>query len=422
VADQDDDDAKHVAVIDELIKAEKDGAKKAALRAARASFEEAGLDEAPKIGRRRDLGLGSYPEVGLADAREKAEQARKLIRVQNVDPIEQKEADRVAAVKKTRTEDARRKNTLRQLATDYCADNIAPGNTKEHATEWLSSITRHVPEEMLDCPLARIDEQELEAAMLALKRKHPETASRVGARLKNVFGVATKKRLIAHNFMPDIAEGLVRKKKDREKHQENFAALPYESVRDFVARLHDEQDTGALMLEFAILTAARPTEARGAKWSEIDFTKKLWTLPKARMKTRKPHVVPLSPRALEVLEAAKALGGNPYVFPSPHSKERQCSDEILRLVVKRLGYADRTTVHGLCRATFKTWGSETSAAPYEVIEYCLHHLPSKDKTVAAYDRAEHREARRAVLQKWADYIQPVKTAKAAKAKVIPLRA
>lgn len=198
-----------------------------------------------------------------------------------------------------------------------------------------------------------------------------------------------------------------------------FAALPYREAPAFMVRLREAQGTVARCLEFAVLTAARTAEALGATWQEIDLEAKTWLVPAERMKASgkerpEPHLVHLSERAVDVLKAQLGVHTS-RVFPSTGKPDKAQSNMAMLAVLGRLGVRDRTTVHGLCRATFSTWAYETNAARPDVIEACLAHREA-DKVKAAYNRAKFNEERAALLAAWANYLgQP-------SAQVLPFKA
>jgi integrase len=183
-----------------------------------------------------------------------------------------------------------------------------------------------------------------------------------------------------------------------------FNALPYKEAPAFMTRLRAADGIASRCLEFAVLTAARTTEALLAEWSEFDLDAALWVVPASRMKAKEPHVVHLSERAVEILKAMRALKlDEKLVFPSPMLDSKALSNMAMLTVLGRMGMRDRTTVHGLCRATFSTWANETGAARPDVIEACLAHEET-NRVRASYNRALFTEERRALLAAWAVYL------------------
>jgi len=183
-----------------------------------------------------------------------------------------------------------------------------------------------------------------------------------------------------------------------------FAALPYRELPAFMHRLREQQGTAARCLEFAVHTAARTNEVLSMLWSEVDLETGEWLVPASKMKAKEDHLVYLSPQAIDLLKARKALWLDPaIVFPSVTLEHQPMSNMAMLAVLDRMGVRDRTTVHGLCRATFSTWAYDTAAARPDVIEVCLAHREA-DKVKAAYNRAQFTEERRALMCAWAEHL------------------
>jgi integrase len=183
---------------------------------------------------------------------------------------------------------------------------------------------------------------------------------------------------------------------------ESYRTLHYRDVPPFVTRLRAVRGTSARALEFALLTAARTAEIRGARWCEIDFESKTWTVPAERMKAREAHTVHLSDRAIEILEGQLGISTK-YVFPSVRGEGAPLSNMAMLECLRRLGVGEQATVHGLCRASFATWAYEAAGAREEIVEACLAHKEA-DRVKAAYDRSQHHTARRWLLQAWSDFV------------------
>jgi integrase len=223
----------------------------------------------------------------------------------------------------------------------------------------------------------------------------------VKGRLETVFAEAVIRKIAPTNPVSSIAK-LLRAPKPKT----TFAALPFAEAPALVARLRALPGTAARALEFGMLTASRTGEIINATFAEFDLGKGVWIVPAARMKAGEEHVVYLSDRAIEIIEGQKkALGKTAkFVFPSQTDPDEPISNMGMLMLLRRLGVQDRTTVHGLCRATFSTWANETAAARPDVIEACLAHKEG-DRIRAAYNRAQFAEERAALLAKWATYLE-----------------
>ena len=239
-------------------------------------------------------------------------------------------------------------------------------------------------------------------------RTIPETAGRIKRRLAAVLDWAHSRDLRG-NDNPASRPNLLPKRKRLKTH---FAALPYPAVPQFMADLCKRPETNARALELLILTAARPNEVLGARWGEIDLASAMWAIPAERMKSGRPHRIPLSGRAVELLAALPRESG--FVFighrsgsnPNPHA---------LRMLLRRMGH-NGVTVHGF-RSAFRTWGSERTAFPRELLEVALAHAVG-DETEQAYMRADMLARRRQLMETWAEFCSKPDTANGV---VVPLR-
>lgn len=359
-------------------------------------------------GVRRDLSLGPCYRADLAqagrsltDARTAAATARSLIAA-GKDPIAERKAQRTSAKAEKaagKKAEQQARLTLARAARDYHERVIEPNRTDKHSKQWIQSLETHVPAELWHKPIDGVEAPALLDVMLALFAKVPETASRIRQRLDAVFEDAVFRKQCVGN----PARAIQRKLREaiRSRERGNFAALDYRLVPAFVKLLREQPGTAARALEFALLTAARTGEVLEMPPAEIDGA--VWRVPGARMKAGEEHVVHLPSRALEILEDVKALGGL-YVFPSPTDSKKPLSNMAMLNVLRRMKLNTQTTVHGMCRSSFSTWAYETNAARPDVIEACLAHQ-EVNLVKAAYNRAEFTAERRALLQKWADYLE-----------------
>ncbi len=384
-------------------------------------------------GRRREMGLGvtrrgSLKQAGdsLTGARDGAYKARDLLR-QGSDPIKARDAhkgaERQAEVVR-KADKARERRTLARCARDYHERVIERTRATKHAAQWIASLENHVPAALWNAPIDTIAAPALLAALhdvkpheraRNLKDGHhlAETVRRIRQRLESVFEDAQ-----FHGWCSANPATAIRRKMREAmpaKQAGQFAALPYREAPALMQRLREADGHAARCLELAVLTAARTGEALYAIWSEFDLEAGVWTIPATRMKAKEAHIVCLSPRAVEVLKAQVGLHGA-IVFPSTMDKDKHLSNMAMLAVLGRLGMRDRTTVHGLCRATFSTWANETAAARPDVIEACLAHREA-DRVKAAYNRAQFTEERRALLIAWSEYLSKLPASN-----VLPLRA
>jgi integrase len=363
-------------------------------------------------GRAREMGLGPLAAFGLQEARARATAARKL-RHDGIDPIEARHAGRARA----RVE-AAKALTFKECAEKYTGAHRAGWRNAKHAAQWEATLKTYadpiigrLPVQAIDTPaVMKVLEQPVrfgpnESAPLWTGRT--ETASRLRGRIEAILDWA-RVRGYRGGENPARWRGHLdkllptRSKVQKVKHH---AALPYDELPEFIATLRAQKGIGARALEFAILTAARTGEVLGARWGELDFAEKVWTVPASRMKTGKEHRVPLSARAISILEEMKTgsvitgRDDDPFVFPGG-KLERPLSHMAFLMLLRRMGRRD-LTAHGF-RSTFRDWAAERTRFPAEVAEMALAHAVG-DKVEAAYRRGDLFEKRRRLLWAWAAF-------------------
>jgi integrase len=352
-------------------------------------------------GRLRDMGIGPCHTLDLAKAREKAQQAREL-RLEGIDPIDHKRAQRAAAV----AADAR-SMTFRQCVEGYIKDNETKWTNAKHRHEWSATLSRYAYPPLGNLPVGSIDTPLVLKVLKPLWERVPETASRVRGRIENVLGWATvhhyrtgdnPARWKGHLEHALPARGEVAKVK-------HHAALPYTQAGLFMAKVREDTRIGARCLEFIALTVARVGEANLAEWDEIDFTQRVWTVPGKRMKAGKEHRVPLSKAALAVLEEMRAIRTSDYIFSGKRTGRPVGANTVLRIAKETAGF--EITTHGL-RSTFRDWAAERTNFPREVAEIALAHaIPNAVE--AAYRRGDLFDKRRKLMDAWAAYCAKVET-------------
>jgi integrase len=361
-------------------------------------------------GVRREMGLGvarrgSAKQAGesLTTARARAQEARER-QGRGVDPIDERQRRKQtvkAAVEADKATRQREQMTLARAARGYHERVIEPTRTPKHAAQWIPSLEHHVPVGIWHSPIATIDAPSLlnglstVRALADSKARVPETLQRVRQRLDAVFEDA-----IFHGQCTNNPAVAIRRKMRETMPRGGageFKALPYREAPAFMEQLRQADGVAARCLEFSLLTACRTQESLLSTWSEFDLDAAVWIVPKERTKAGEEHTVYLSPRAAEVLKGQRGLDPT-YPFPSSMLIGRPMSNMAMLTVLDRLNMRDRTTVHGLCRATFSTWANETGAARPDVIEACLAH-EEKNRVRAAYNRAQFNDERRVLLQR-----------------------
>lgn len=341
-------------------------------------------------GKRRDIGLGSAIDVSLAEAREKASEARKLVR-QGIDPVEAKKASKRLAAQIM---------TFEQAALALHDERKEYWRNDKHREQWISTLRSYAFPGFGSETVDKVSSAQVREALLPIWQSKPETARRVLQRVGTVLDWAHAKGERQFEApLRSIRAGLPRQLKTAE----HFASMPHVSVAGLMTVLKQSDTPGRLALRFLILTAARSGEVRGATWSEIDTAKALWTIPASRMKAKKEHVVPLAPAALEILELALSLRktASPDECVFPGLRGQPLSDMTLTKVL-RMTAKTKWTVHGF-RSSFRDWAAESTTFPSEVAETALAHtIPNKVE--AAYRRTNFLEKRKEMMAQWADYI------------------
>jgi integrase len=355
-------------------------------------------------GRRRDFGLGMVQAVSLQDARTKAADYRAKARA-GLDPI-LGNAPEPAKVQTQHTKVAEGQDnvpTFRQAASQVYALRKKAWSNGKHVNQWINTLADYAFPVMGDVPVNQISTPEVLKVLEPIWLEKPETARRVRQRLKTVLDWA---RAAGHrsgdNPVDLIGEALPRQRDDGE----HFASLPYGEVREFIKKLRAgfAEPVTKLAFEFLILTVARTIEVRFAVWSEFDLEQKLWRIPPERMKARREHVVPLSDRAVAVLEEMHMLrlgNARDFVFPDPYSGKALSENRFLN-AREAIGYKGRSTPHGF-RSSFRDWVAEETNFPSEVAEMALAHA-IRSKTEAAYRRGKLLAKRQQLMHAWEKYV------------------
>lgn len=334
-------------------------------------------------GRRRDLGLGAYPDVSLAMARERAAAARRLI-ADGEDPISKRQQAKPKTFKDTALE---------------LIESKRPGwKNAKHAAQWSATLDTYAFPKIGQVQVARIETADVIGVLTPIWTQKTETANRVRQRIEAVIDYATAlgirsgdnpARWRGHldNLFP---------KPSKVRAVKHHPALAHTDISDFMTELAQRQGVAARALGFTILTAARSGETRGMTWAEVDLEKRVWIIPADRMKAGKEHRVPLSTAAIGLLGPRR--DADTLVFESETKPGRPISDMSMTAVLRRMG-RDTITVHGF-RSTFRDWAGETTGFPREVIEAALAH-GIKDKAEAAYARSDLFDKRRSLMEAWA---------------------
>ncbi|WP_339758829.1 integrase arm-type DNA-binding domain-containing protein [uncultured Sulfitobacter sp.] len=335
-------------------------------------------------GKRTEIGMGSASLVTLAEAREAALENRKLARAGG-DPLQSKRASEALL-------------TFEEASHKVHKIHEPTWRNKKHAAQFISTLETYTFPRIGKLKVSEVTTADVLAVLQPIWLEKPETARRVRQRIGTVMKWAVANGWRQDNPADAIAQALPK----QDKTQAHRKALPYDKVPEFLDALKasDAGDATKLALELVILTASRSGEVRLAEWSEFDLDQAIWTRPAHRMKSKREHRVPLSPRAVEVLSQARKLGsGEGLVFPGT-KYGKPLSDMTLSKLTKALGYD--VDVHGF-RTSFKTWTQERTNTPRDVSEAALAHTV-KDKAEAAYARSDFFEKRRLLMGRWEKFL------------------
>ncbi|MFD2814404.1 tyrosine-type recombinase/integrase [Paracoccus aerius] len=361
--------------------------------------------------RRREIGLGGYPEVTLAVARDRAREIKDQIR-RGIDPVEERKAAKAALVAAQR-----RGLSFADAVERYLAAKLDAFKNPKHRQQWRNTLETYAMPELGEMLVQDITVQDVLRVLEPLWQAKTETASRLRGRIEAVLSWST---VSGHRTGDNPARWAGNLKEllptpSKVAKGDNHPALQIDDAPRWFAAIRAKQGIGSRALEFAALTAARSQEVRGACWDEIDLDAAMWVIPAERMKMDREHRVPLTAEAVSLLKALPRFSGNALVFPAPRGG--RMSDMTLSAAMKRLheaetkkdlpGYIDRVSKrpavpHGL-RSTFRDWVAERTHFPGDMAEMALAHRLA-NAVEASYRRGDMVEKRRTMMQAWADYL------------------
>lgn len=341
-------------------------------------------------GKRREFGLGGYPDISLADARLKAQKI-KLDLSNGIDVVKERQ-DRRQAAKFAAA-------TFMQCSKQLIEDKAAEWRNDKHKQQWERTLEAYAYPVIGKRPMNTIEVAHVLEVLEPIWNEKTETASRVRGRMEAVFDWAIVRKL-RDSDNPARWKGYLDKILPSPKKISkpvHHRAVPFAEIYVFLQQLRKAEGIARRALEFVILTAARSGEVRGATWSEINLKEKLWTIPAERMKAAKEHRVPLSDDAITLLNALPRFEGVEFIFPSPRGGK--LSDMALTKTMRDMKID--AVPHGF-RSTFRDWVAECTNFPNEVAEMALAHI-IKNKVEAAYRRGDLIEKRRQMMTDWALY-------------------
>ena len=346
-------------------------------------------------GKRREMGLGSFPGVTLAQARNKAAEIRGKVD-SGIDPIRERRAE------------AKEIPDFTSCAARYIRAHRHGWRNAKHARQWVSTLKRYARPVIGTAQVDAIVTEDVLKILTPIWTSKTETAKRVQGRIENILDFAA-----ARNYRDPVNPARWRghldkllPKPSRVQTVTHHPAMPYTDLPAFMAELSRNDSISAHALRFLFLTATRTSEVLLAQWTEVDAGSRVWTIPAARMKARKEHRVPLCDAAMAVLQAVPRIDGNTHVFPGSR-KGRPLSNMALLQLMRGMGYGVNGSrgpyvPHGF-RASFRDWSGEVSSFPRDVAEMALAHV-IENKVEAAYRRGDLFEKRTAMMEAWASFL------------------
>lgn len=348
-----------------------------------------------KVGeQRRDIGLGPYPSISLAKAREKARAIHDQLRM-GQDPVAPRRQQQATLAAKSAAE-----RSFGWCAEEYMRTKSAEWSNPKHRQQWENTLKTYAFPHLADLPVSSIDLPQVLACLEPIWSIKNETASRLRGRIETILDWATVRKY-RHGENPARWKGHLDKvmaAPSKVQKVEHHRAVPVEDIGGFMRDLRAREGLSARALEFLILTAARSGEVRGATWSEINLASAVWTVPAERMKAGQEHRVPLSDAAMALLHSLPSVQGSVLIFPG--SKGQPLSDMTMTAVMRRMEVD--AVPHGF-RSTFRDWVGEKTHHPRELAEQALAHT-LESKVEAAYRRGDGLEKRRLMMQEWAAFM------------------
>lgn len=355
-------------------------------------------------GKSRDVGLGSAGpgDVSLAQARDARDALRQKVKA-GIDPLAERQQEAIKAVAAAKAMQVAGV-TFKTIAEAYIETNEGGWRNDKHRQQWRNTLATYVYPVIGAMPVADVGTPQILEILEPIWNRKAETASRVRGRIETILDSA-KARGYRDGENParwrgHLAHTLPARSRLTRGHHK---AMAYAAVPAFVTALRERNAMAALALEFVILTAARSGEVLGATWAEIDLEKAVWTIPASRMKAGREHRVPLSSRALEILETVQPLG-HATLFPTESGDK--LSTMAMAMLLRRMGVD--STVHGF-RSAFRDWAAESTDYPNEVVEMALAHS-IENKVERAYRRGDLVDKRRNLMRDWASFCDAAKNA------------
>jgi integrase len=342
------------------------------------------------------MGLGAYPIVSLATAREKTLECKRSV-ANGLNPRDERDKVKIE-LKAAKAHSV----TFEKAAKEYIKTHRESWKNVKHAQQWESTLDTYAFKKIGKVPCADVTKEQVLSILTPIWTEKHETATRLRGRIEKIldwamakgYRTATNSAVLKGNLQPLLPT--INKRKRIEHHK----ALHYDDVPTLFTSIKEDPSTSARALVFCILTATRTTETTDAQWAEFNLEKSIWIVPKERMKRDIEHRVPLPTQLIEILRNMNKSKSR-YVFHGAHKNSKPISNmTMLKYLQRKKGY-EKITVHGF-RSSFRDWAAEKGNFPREVCEQALAHSLA-DQTEAAYQRADYFDKRMVLMQAWSDY-------------------
>jgi integrase len=355
----------------------------------------------PTDKKRKQLSFGDYPTVSLADARRLREESKQKV-AKGIDPSDERKEDKQNAKQSSYTFEA--------VTKEFIAKKIKEGKSPTYIDSIRGKLAKHIPTAIHKKQMSEIKRTEIMEAMKIADKVSPHSAKDTLQYAKAIFTYAENMGYLEFSVIASVQARNVLSKIESKNFKHITDPKRFGELLTAIDSYQGEFITRQL-LRFTPLVMTRPTEAREAKWSEIDFDAEVWTIPADRMKMRNEHTIPLSKQAIHILKETQPYTGHrELVFASPIRNAVKMSENTVTSAIKRLGFGDEQTAHGF-RHSASTMLHENIAEHGShslVIEACLAHKDS-NQIRAVYNKAEYIAERRKLMQWWADYLDTIKT-------------
>ncbi|MCO7556590.1 tyrosine-type recombinase/integrase [Metapseudomonas otitidis] len=351
-------------------------------------------------GRRREMGLGSYPQVSLREARLEASIKRRQL-IDGIDPLAARDAERAKQREALRVE-AGKKLTLEKLAKDYC-ETHGKGWSEKWRKGWLRKLELYAFPRIGKQAACQIDTEQVLNVLRPIWSEKTRTADEVRGQIEQVLDAA-KAHGLRQGENPARWRGhldnlLSRTEKRKARKREHYSAMPWADVPTLIHELQEDKSLPSFALQLLILTGARSHMVRFARWEEFDLIANIWSLPDERMKTRVAFTIPLAKSVTSLLNTIPRVGNSPFLFPG-QGKSGVIHGNAMRNLLHAIGH-EGITRHGF-RSAFRDWAGECTHYPREICEMALAH-DERDQTEGAYSRSDFLDKRRSLMEDWSKF-------------------